>query len=104
MRFRISQRRLVRGRINLEQHLAIGDEIPFDVFAADNITADLRADTGVDIAREGTNPLAVNRHVFLFQCDEFNRGRRRRGLSLFAASSGGPAKISTSRGARRNVD
>jgi hypothetical protein len=76
--------------IDLEQRLALPHEAAFRVDPPQQVTGDLRADLGVDVAGGGADPFAVDGHVLLDHLGDDHHGRRRRWRRrLLAASRGG---------------
>jgi hypothetical protein len=72
LRFRLRQlspglieHRLKWTRINLKEHLVLFDECSLVIIPANQVTAHLRRNLGVDVAFERPYPLALDRHVLL---------------------------------------
>jgi len=89
LRLGLIERRLKGARVDLEENVVLADEGTFAEVLPQQISGHLRLDLRVDVAVEGGDPLAIDRHVLLPDRRDFHsRGRRGgRGLRLPAASN-----------------
>jgi hypothetical protein len=58
--------------IDLKEELTLFDECAFAIVLANQVTAHLRLNLRVDVAFESSNPLALNRHIFLNDRRDFD--------------------------------
>src|SRR5260370_28845330 len=87
LRLGLVEHGLKRARVDLEKDLPLPDERSFLIGLVDNVSGYLWLDLSVDVAIQRRDPFAVYRDIPLYDADDFDLSRWRRGSRFLALAS-----------------